>query len=172
MNTDVMNYLNNHLDYDAETGKLYWKLMNFNPYLNGKEAGHKTEKGYVRINFTTNKKAQRVRAHRYIWEKLKGPIPDGMQIDHINCVKEDNRIENLRLVTNQQNCLNKKQCGRPSRTGIKNVILMKDGRYLVRMSVNGKPTSFGIYDDIELAQVVAEEARRKYHGKYAFTELN
>jgi hypothetical protein len=33
--------------------------------------------------------------HRYVWQKEKGPIPDGWDIHHINEVKGDNRIENL-----------------------------------------------------------------------------
>lgn len=45
-------------------------------------------------------------AHRLIWQLFFGPIPDGMEIDHINGTKTDNRIENLRLLStadNQQN---------------------------------------------------------------------
>ena len=41
--------------------------------------------------------------HRYVWEQHNGPIPDGMQIHHINGIKNDNRIENLALVTIRQN---------------------------------------------------------------------
>jgi hypothetical protein len=33
--------------------------------------------------------------HRYVWQKEKGPIPNGWDIHHINEVKSDNRIENL-----------------------------------------------------------------------------
>ena len=42
-------------------------------------------------------------AHRLIWESVHGPIPDGLQINHINGVKTDNRICNLELVTCKQN---------------------------------------------------------------------
>lgn len=35
--------------------------------------------------------------HRYLWVKHKGPIPDGLSIDHINNNRIDNRLENLRL---------------------------------------------------------------------------
>jgi hypothetical protein len=45
--------------------------------------------------------------HRIVWENHNGPIPEGMQIDHINRIRDDNRIENLRLVTPQQNHFNR-----------------------------------------------------------------
>ena len=41
--------------------------------------------------------------HRVIWKKAYGEIPEGMQIDHINEDKLDNRIENLQLVSPKQN---------------------------------------------------------------------
>ena len=42
-------------------------------------------------------------AHRFIWECVNGDIPDGYEIDHINSVRDDNRIENIRCVTSAEN---------------------------------------------------------------------
>ena len=41
--------------------------------------------------------------HRAVWETFNGSIPDGMEIDHINTVGDDNRLENLRCVTHKDN---------------------------------------------------------------------
>lgn len=42
-------------------------------------------------------------AHRIVWEAVHGPIPDGLEINHKNGVKTDNRIDNLELVTKSEN---------------------------------------------------------------------
>ncbi|WP_369076650.1 HNH endonuclease signature motif containing protein, partial [Staphylococcus cohnii] len=44
-----------------------------------------------------------------VWEGFNGRIPDGYMVDHINRNKQDNRIENLRLVTRSQNVHNSKR---------------------------------------------------------------
>ena len=41
--------------------------------------------------------------HRLVWEHFNGPIPTDKQIDHINGVRTDNRIENLRIVSPVEN---------------------------------------------------------------------
>ena len=44
--------------------------------------------------------------HRVIWYYFNGEIPEGMEIDHINTIKSDNRLENLRVVTHADNMNN------------------------------------------------------------------
>ncbi len=46
-------------------------------------------------------------SHRHIWRQLKGEIPDGYEIDHINGNKHDNRIENLQCITKADNLARK-----------------------------------------------------------------
>ena len=50
--------------------------------------------GYIRIS--RNNKIHLM--HRWIWEQLMGEIPEGWEIDHINGVRTDNRLENLRCI--------------------------------------------------------------------------
>lgn len=63
--------------------------------------------GYVR-NFT---KLGQCLQHRIVWETFNGEIPDGYEIDHINAVRDDNRLENLQLLTRLDN-MRKAHCGR------------------------------------------------------------
>lgn len=46
------------------------------------------------------------RAHRLVWIYHNGDIPDGLNIDHINGIRTDNRIENIRLATKAENAQN------------------------------------------------------------------
>ncbi len=62
-----------------------------------------TKKGYLRIVLYKDKKVKSLSMHRIVWEAFNGPIPDDLQINHINEVKTDNRIENLELCTNLYN---------------------------------------------------------------------
>ena len=66
---------------------------------NGKEIGSVDSNGYV-VASTLGY------IHRLIWETFNGKIHEGFQIDHINTVRSDNRLENLRLVTPKENCNN------------------------------------------------------------------
>ena len=47
--------------------------------------------------------------HRWVWEQVYGPIPDGWEIDHINGVRTDNRLENLRCIPQAANKRNRKR---------------------------------------------------------------
>ena len=62
--------------------------------------------GYMQIGVYFNKKIKSLRSHRLIWECFHGVIPTGFVIDHINRDKLDNRLENLRVVTQRENSLN------------------------------------------------------------------
>jgi hypothetical protein len=61
--------------------------------------GYVMSTGYVHLAIKEGKRVRRVYAHRVIWEHAHGSIPEGMQVNHINGVKHDNRITNLELVT-------------------------------------------------------------------------
>lgn len=58
--------------------------------------------GYRRILV----EGSRVSAARIVYEAFVEEIPDGMEIDHINTIRYDNRVENLRVVTHRDNLLN------------------------------------------------------------------
>jgi hypothetical protein len=86
---DIKKYLR----YDAETGKIFWKLNKGTTGKAGNEAGGQNN-GYLRIKL--NRKSYK--AHRIAWLLTYGSWPED-QIDHINGNGLDNRLENLRAVS-------------------------------------------------------------------------
>lgn len=141
-----------HELFEYNDGGLFWKK-------NGKKAGKISYLKYPYVRICLNYK--KYQEHRLIFLMFNGYLPE--QIDHINLVKHDNRIENLRESTASQNGYNTKP-----RNFIKNVSWYKRiGKWQVQLKVNQKTLHFGYFDSIELAEFVATEARNKYHGKFA-----
>ena len=58
-------------------------------------------KGYVYVFL---KRTKGYRVHRLVYEAFIGPIPDGMQVNHIDEDKSNNRLDNLNLMTPKENC--------------------------------------------------------------------
>ncbi len=125
----------------------------------GKIAVHINKTGYLIIK--VGKEAYK--AHRLAYVIMTGKQPD--VIDHINQNKTDNRWVNLRSVSKRINCCNNSR--KISATGIRGVHLNKYGRYVVQLSITTsgirKYRYFGVYDDVELASLVASEVLDKYH---------
>ena len=69
-------------------------------------AGQKHKSGYlmcmVRKHGQNGQKGYMV--HRFVYECFNGIIPDGKVIDHVNNIKDDNRLCNLQLMSQQENC--------------------------------------------------------------------
>ena len=61
-----------------------------------------------------------------------------------------------------------KKISKVNTSGYKNIHYIKQiNKYRVQIKVKGKPLSFGCYEDVELADLVAQEVRDKYFGKFA-----
>ena len=152
-----------HELFEYRDGKLFWKVDRKAVKCKGKEAGSLQHTGYRTIH--TKELGGHMPTHRVIWFMHHGEWPE--VVDHINGDKSDNRIENLRAATRAQNSQNIAIL--PSnQSGVKNVSWRNDTKkWRVTLAVDGKKMSFGHYDDLELAQLVAYEARCKYHGEFA-----
>ena len=84
-----------HYSYNANTGEL-------TRISTGKVASDIDKDGYLRVSW----KRKKYQAHRVAWAIHTGKDPGEMTIDHINRVKADNRIDNLRLATKREQACN------------------------------------------------------------------
>lgn len=97
-----------NLIFDFELGKVYRKVKKYNTY---EVCGTKHHKGYIRI--TINYK--NFLLHRILYEKYhEVKLKPGEEIDHINQIKDDNRIINLRIASHSQNNQNSKSSNKLS----------------------------------------------------------
>jgi hypothetical protein len=94
-----------------------------------------------------------------VWIYHYGEITKGMEIDHINHNRTDNRIENLRMVANKENKRNLSLSKRSS-TGYSNIRYRDDvKKYQVRFKINQKEQNFGWFT--HLHDAIAERDRAK-----------
>lgn len=85
--------------YDPETGLLTWKSPR-KKSLVGQLAGYLTQRGWLRVKVGDI----HYRVHRIVWKMYYGEDPPaGLDIDHINKVRTDNRIINLRILSYKEN---------------------------------------------------------------------
>ena len=105
--------------------------------------------------------ANRFTAHRIIWATHYGSWPDG-QIDHINHIRTDNRIENLRCVSHWENTRNKRLLSNNT-SGVCGVVWHKrSGRWAAHIKIRGKQKYLGSFDDIKDARAARKAAEREY----------
>ena len=72
----------------------------------GKVLKPEVSNGYLRVLLCKNGITKHFFVHRIVWEAFKYPIIEGMEIDHIDTIRDNNSVENLRCVTKKENCNN------------------------------------------------------------------
>lgn len=151
--------LNNLFEY--KEGKLFAKFHGFRSrHQAGDRVGSLNKSGYRQIRISNKVYLE----HRLIYTMIYGNCPKFL--DHINGNKSDNRIENLRPCTTTQNQQNKK-LSKVNKSGYKGVCWRKEKKvWRVAIRANGKRIEIGSFKDLELAGLVADMAREKYHGNF------
>lgn len=98
---------------------------------------------------------------RYILHRVVTQCAEGMSVDHINHDTLDNRKENLRVVTHQQNQQNRKGAQRNNKScGIRGVTWnARSQRWSTNVKVKGKDTWVGSYKELDDARKAVEKAR-------------
>ena len=116
--------------YNAKTGVIYWRKS-------GKLAGGIDSKGYIQIKSM----GKNYRAHRLAWFLTHKEWP--IEVDHINQIKTDNRIENLRSVNRQTNLRNAR-LSKNNTSGVTGV-RKSQGKWIAQIKVSTEYIYLGIY---------------------------
>jgi hypothetical protein len=144
-------------DYDPRTGQ-FLCLKQRGPMKKGAIAGYVNSDGYKAMMID----GRIYLAHRLAWFYVHGKWPVHM-IDHINRVKTDNRIGNLRDVTNSQNLQNTK-LKKSNSSGYKGVTFNKKSKkWCARITVNSKKIHLGYFYTREDAYAEYRFAAKQFH---------
>ena len=149
--------LREYLHYDPDTGHFTWiKFLNPRAPV-GRVANCKLPTGYIQVSIF----GEQYLAHRLAWFYTYGVWPTH-QVDHINGVRDDNRIVNLRDIPVQRNLENlRKPRGKNPYLGCSQRV---DGKWKAEITANGKYYWLGSFGTPEEAHAAYVEAKRKLHA--------
>lgn len=147
------------LTYDPKTGYFFNRIWRNPRSPEGARAGYVNTIGYVIIQVDK----QKYGAHRLAWLYMHGVLPT-LEIDHINRIRSDNRIANLRLATRKENANNisisvRNTSGRAGVTRHN-----RDGLWQAQIYFDGKMHYLGCYTDFNDAVAARVAAERKLRG--------
>jgi len=163
------------LRYDASTGRFYWRERPVEMFSNAQACDSWNRRWAGKETFTTNMQGYKTGtlfgkgylAHRVIWAMHYGKWPE-IEVDHRNCIRNCNLINNLRhtarLGNNQNSTLRK-----DNTQGFKGVGIHK-GKFRARIRFNGKSIHVGYFPSAEDAHAAYCQAAQKYHGEFARTQ--
>ncbi len=133
----TQSLLKTYFYYDPDTG-IFLNLVARGRVKIGTVAGSLLKDGYWKIGLF----GKGYKAHRLAWLYVYGSFPEGI-LDHINQIKTDNRISNLREVSIRDNGSNRKDNSK-----IVGVYKARNnsGRYTSQIQINGKIKYLGTFD--------------------------
>jgi hypothetical protein len=146
--------------FEYRDGNLYWKVDKRSVHV-GDKVGSKRADGYCRTKI--NQKEYLL--HRLIFCMHHGYLPKS--VDHIDGNPSNNCIENLRECSHGENMMNSK-APKTNKSGTKGVSWnVGSKKWQVRIQNKNKCVYLGVYEDKELAELVAIHGRKDLHGEFA-----
>lgn len=153
----TQNRLKEILHYDPYTG-VFTRRLKQSGVRQKSISGSVTNAGYL----VTSVDQKVYKCHRLAWLYMTGKWPDG-EIDHINCIRSDNRFENLRVVTRAQNMENQRKAQKSNKSsGVLGVFKNGSG-FAARISHNNSKVYLGTFKTIEEASAAYVAAKRLLH---------
>jgi len=150
------------MGYDPDTGSLTWRVMLNARGPVGAEVGCVCKRRGYRV---TRIDGISYLVHRVIWFYVHGAWPEH-ELDHINGVRHDNRIANLRIATRSQNACNT-GVRKDSGSRVKGVRWhVKSKKWQARIIVNNRDISLGYFNEKSEAEEARLRAEEIHHGQY------
>jgi hypothetical protein len=150
--------------FELRDGVLYWKIHISSRAPKGSFAGTVHKTGYVFIGY--NKKLYL--AHRIAYFMSTGIDPGPLTIDHINGERADNRLDNLRLATHEENSRNRNGTQSNNTSGVRGVFWdAKMRKWKAQVRASGKLKSIGHFSTIQEAESAVIKARAELFGEFA-----
>ena len=145
--------------YDYETGVLYWRWRINSRVPKTLEAGAQNKSsGYLSVRVH----GRLYQVHRVVMLMCYGFYGEGLEVDHINHVRNDNRLVNLRFVTHRGNMRNKSVSSKNT-SGVTGVHFPKARKkYVAQIKVNQETIYLGMFKTLEEAAAARREAELKY----------
>lgn len=164
-----VEHLRSLLDYDPDSGFLFWKKRNnrnFNSKYAGTIAGAKHAAGAIQIQISVGDWKRLFWAHRIAWAHFHGSWPCDL-IDHRDGNPTNNRIVNLRLADGNQNSANRHDLR--GSVPFRGVYRWKDGRFAAQIKSDRKWRWLGLHSDAIAAAQAYDNAATELHGEFAVT---
>ena len=155
---EIIEYMNVHFRYDPDSGDFIIIKPQSNRSKSASVAGYVQENGYRRIAI----RRKFFQAHRLVWLWHNGSFPK-FGIDHINRVKHDNRIENLREADQKLNSRNASKPRKNNTTGFLGVSPSR-GKFAANIFYDGRARYLGRFAKAEDAHNAYLEAKKQYHA--------
>jgi len=155
------------LEYDPTTGGFTWKVRRGGKAKAASRAGSRHSCGYLQIRID----GVRHLAHRLAWAIHHGTMPPrGIQVDHIDGDRANNRIGNLRLATNAENGRNRQNPGKRNSSGSTGVLWrIRKQKWCAQITVNGRSIHLGYFTNKHDAIEARRLAEAKHFGEFAPT---
>jgi hypothetical protein len=144
--------------YCPDTGIFTWAKTRRGCRL-GDTVGCRMKHGYIGIRLDDTLYL----AHRLVWLYVHGNWPAD-QIDHIDGNRANNKLANLREVTNMENAQNTRNPRPNNKSGFLGV-RKENSKWLAEIKVNYKPTRIGLFDTPEEAHQAYILTKRELHAK-------
>ena len=142
--------------YDPVTGRLQHKANRRRVKAGSYADSTRRADGYRQVALRLDGKQYQLKAHRVAWILAHGAIPHGKQIDHINGIRDDNRLCNLRLVTQRENDQNRRKArGYSWNKGCR--------KWEAYIRVDGVRHHLGLFTSEAAARAVYLKAKARYH---------